>query len=122
MTKFNCIILLTSKRLKTVLLKLFKIIQIQEDDLLFDIINCNFHHVSMQYVVGKCNDKKLIEDIEGKIAQFQLTNNPTDEIVPQITMLASELNSIKHECSTKMLNNRTAFYVDCEISDNFFSC
>ena len=34
----------------------------------------------------RCKDKKLIEDIEGHIEQlqYQLTNNPPDEIVPQI--------------------------------------
>ena len=51
----------------------------------------------MQYMGEKrCKDKKLIEDIEGQIIQlqYQLTNNPSDEIVPQITKLTSELNSM----------------------------
>ena len=64
---------------------------------LFDIMKCNFRHTSMQYMGDKrCKDKKLIEDTGGHIAQlqYQLTNNPPDEIVPQITKLTSELNSI----------------------------
>ena len=42
---------------------------------------------------GRCKDKKLIEDIEGQIAQlqYQLTSNPPDEIVSQLTKLTSEL-------------------------------
>ena len=44
----------------------------------------------MQYMEEKrCQDKMLIEDIEGQIAQLQLINNPPDEIVPQITKLTS---------------------------------
>ena len=42
-----------------------------EDDLLFDIIKCNFRHTSMQYMGEKiCKYKKLIEDIEGQLAQL----------------------------------------------------
>ena len=68
-----------------------------EDDLLFNIMRCNLRHTSMQHVGEKgCKDKKVIEDIEDQIVQLQqqLTNNPPDKIVPQITKLTSELNSI----------------------------
>ena len=61
-----------------------------EDDLLFDIMKCNFRHTYMQYMGEKRQkDKKLIADIDGQIAQlqYQSTNNPPDEIVPQITKL-----------------------------------
>ena len=95
-----------------------------EDDLLFDIMKCNFRHTSMQYMGEKrCKDKKLIEDIEGHIAQlqYQLTNNPPDEIIPQITKLTSELNSIYDtKVKQKMLDNRTAFYEDYEKNNKFF--
>ena len=95
-----------------------------EDDLLFDIMKCNFRHTSMQYMGEKrCKDKKLIKDIEGHIAQlqYQLTNNPPDEIIPQITKLTSELNSIYDtKVKQKMLNNRTAFYEDYEKNNKFF--
>ena len=71
----------------------------------------------------RCKDKKLIEDIEGHIAQlqYQLTNNPPDEIIPQITKLTSELNSIYDtKIKQKMLDNRTAFYEDYEKNNKFF--
>ena len=95
-----------------------------EDDLLFDIMKCNFRRTSMQYMGEKRRkDKKLIEDIEGHIAQlqYQLTNNPPDEIIPQITKLTSELNSIYDtKVKQKMLDNRTAFYEDYEKNNKFF--
>ena len=95
-----------------------------EDDLLLDIMKCNFRHTSMQYMGDKnCKDKKLIEDIEGHIAQlqYQLTNNPSDESVPQITKLTSDLKSIYDtKVKQKMLNNRTAFYEDYEKNNKFF--
>ena len=68
-----------------------------ENDLLFNIMKCHFRHTSMQYMGEKrCKDKNILKDIEGQIAQlqYQLTNNPPDEIVPQITKLTSELNFI----------------------------
>ena len=70
-------------------------------------------------------DKMLIEDIEGQIAQlqYQLSNNPPDEILPQITKLTSELNSIYNtKVKQKMLNNRTTFYEDYEKNNKFFYC
>ena len=70
-------------------------------------------------------DKKLIEDFEGHISQlqYQLTNNPPDEIVPQIKKLTSELNSIYDtKVKQKLLNNRTAFYEDYEKNNKFFYC
>ena len=95
-----------------------------EDDLLFDIMKCNFRHTSMQYMGEKRHkDKKLIEDIEGHITQlqYQLTNKPPDEIIPQITKLTSELNSIYDtKVKQEMLNNRTAFYEDYEKNNKFF--
>ena len=81
-----------------------------EDDILFDIMKCNFRHTSMQYMGEKSHrDKKLIEDIIGQLAQlqYQLTSNPPDEIVPQITKLTPELNSIY---DTKL--NKNAFIIE----------
>ena len=65
-----------------------------EDDLLFDIMKCNFRHTSTQYNGEKrCKDKKLIELLKGKLHNYKsIKNNPPDEIVPQITKLTSKLN------------------------------
>ena len=59
-----------------------------EDNPLFDVMKCNYRPTSMQYVEEKrCKNKKLVEDIEGKITQlqYQLTYNPADGMVLQIT-------------------------------------
>ena len=44
-----------------------------EDDLLFDIMKCNFRHTSTQYMIEKrCKDKKLLKILKGILCNYNI--------------------------------------------------